>query len=262
MRPFVLVGLALLVALAGCPAPADSDRGTVTPAPLPTTEPPYPAGVSDERVDAETLVDTHARTLATTNYTLLVERRVSIGNRTMSQFERSRRVAVGETRYAGQYGRSVSTPVVPLLTMTVEYWASGDGYAVRQRDEGGTDYLGWSSFGDPIRDVDRSRRLNRTLSTVPVGVADRTEEAVVLTGRQPGAVSDLPAPTFVTDQRNATLTARVTHHGVITDLRYAYDARVDDESVRVTYQVSVTAVGSTTVPRPNWVDRAQNRTLG
>lgn len=261
-RPLVVAVVGLAV-LAGCPAGGSPDAAgdsveTVTPAPVPTTARPLPPGVTGDGVSTPTLVDAHVRRLGATSYTLSVRRRVTTANGTASVFERTRFVAAGAETYAGRYNRTVENPVVVLSTRAVEYWTAGTGYATRHREQGRVVYAAWSTVGRPIRDVDRSRRLARTLATFDLRVTGRTTGAVVVSGRQPGSASTLTTPPFVTDPHNATLTARVTTDGLVTDWRYAYDGHVGQREVRVVHDVQVTDVGTTTVVRPAWVDEVRN----
>lgn len=266
MRPLVVAGVAALVVLAGCPAlgAQQARTETLTPVPLPPTDRPLPPGVTDGGVAPSALVDAHVRRLAATNYTLTVSRRVRLANGTgengtVSVFERVRRVAAGGRTYAGRYGRTAPNPLLPVSTLTVEYWTAGDGYATRHRDAESVVFLGWSPVGEPVDDVDRSRQLERTFSAFDLTVVERTDGGVVLTDGRPGSAPDLPTPPFVSDQHDATLTVRVTADGLVADWRLVYDGSVADRPVRVVYDGSVTAVGATTVGRPDWVDRAQNR---
>jgi hypothetical protein len=69
---------------------------------------------------------------------------------------------------------------------------------------------------------------------------------------------ETPKPKTLSPSRNVTFVGRVTPEGVFTDYRLTY--RVERRDIRI--DISVTAsfeeVGSTTVTRPAWVDRAQS----
>lgn len=264
MSRALAVAVAALAVLAGCPATGgttggDAPTDTVTPAPLPTTAPPAPPGVSAERVDPTTLAAAHADALATTSYTLRVERRVD-GPNGSAVFEQVREVAAGGETYAGRYGYVNVTIDVPMARQSVAYWTGGDGYATVHSRLGRPVSYGWATSGEPIRDVDHSATLERVLGAVDLRVVDRSATAVVLAGRIGGPVSGLPRPPFVTGVRNATVTLRATHAGLVTDWRYGYEARFLERPVRVSYEGTVTEVGTTTVERPDWVDVARNRT--
>jgi hypothetical protein len=255
MRGVVSVTVVVLVALAGCSPVASQGTETITPAPPITTERPSPPGVSVDRIRPSVLVDAHATRLAATNYTLVVERQIRADGATLTTYEHRRRVAAGGDVYAGTYRLAFTNLSTPGAVRSVDYWASGDGFATRDQMAGTVVYRGWSDQGDPIRDIDRSRRLERALAAFPLVVAGRTDEAVVLSGVQPGTAT-VPSPVPGLEvPHNATLTARVTYEGVVTDWRYAYDARRAGVSVRVVYEGHVTDIGTTTVHRPVWVSR-------
>lgn len=59
---------------------------------------------------------------------------------------------------------------------------------------------------------------------------------------------------------NASAWLLVDARGLVHEYRLAYDATRQDEPVRTTVHVEFAGVGSTTVERPAWVERAENET--
>jgi hypothetical protein len=264
------VTLALVVALAaglaGCGAfdPGIGDGGsveTVTPVPVPTTAQPSPPGVTDGTVDPAAVADAHRRTLRATNYTVSTRVRIENGSAALSVFRQTRRVAAGGERYAGEYGRNTSNPPVALSTRSVAYWTGGDGYASRHVEHGRVVYLGWSTTGEPITDVERARAARRVLSALSFTVAERGDDALVLTATGIRDRAALPRPRYVDGVHNVSARVRVGFDGVVSSSRLAYDARFADRRVRVSYETTVTDRGATTVERPAWVDEARNRSV-
>lgn len=259
--PLLAAAAATLVVLAGCPAPAE-DRApadTVTPAPVPTTSVSYPPGVTAGGVAWSALADAHERALNRTSYTLVVRQRIVGENRTIQRTGQRRRVLAGGETYAGQYGRSVSEPPLLRSTRTVQYWTGGDGYAARQLQGERVRYLGWSTAGQPIADVDGSQSIGLTARALEFAVVGPTDGVVrlVVTGSRDAEA--LPTPAYVEDPHNVSGTFRVTADGIVTDWRVAYDARLDEESVRVIREAHVGNRGATTVERPAWVETARNQ---
>lgn len=247
-----------MVVLGGCSGlvGGGSDRGTVTPAPVPTAGETYPPGVSEGSVEPAVLGKAHSRFLARTSYTVVSRQRISGADGTLRWTNRTRRVAAGGDAYAGWFNRTVVDFPAGTLPVTLEYWTNGSVHATRRFVGDEPTFYGWANAPSPIEGVDGSRVLVSTLRAVRVGVVDRPS-GVVLVGsalRRPGL---LPTPPYVTDLRNVSLTARVREDGVVTRWRIAYDATVKNRTVRVVRRTVVTDVGNTTVRRPDWIDTAR-----
>lgn len=248
----VLVGLAVL---AGCGGQAsDGSDPTLTPAPVPTAQ-SFPPGVSDDGVSVSALVAAHENRLLATNFTATVERRVVDANGTVARSRRRHRVAAGGEPYFGQYNRTFLRFGIRRPVDSVAYWSGTDGFAVRFSG-GGSPTLDWSRDRNRSLDVDGSRQLRRSLDVLSTTTVERSGDGVVLAATGASDLSALPGPTYVGDRRNASARVEIDRDGLVTDWRVAYDARLNGRPVRVLTTVRISDVGTTAVPRPEWVDAA------
>jgi hypothetical protein len=253
------VCLLVLAVLAGCgglfgDTPARSP--SLTPAPVPTTDQPFPPGVSEAGVSPAALATAHRNRLLSTNYTMVVRQRVVDANGTIMRSTRRHRVSVGGQPYYGRHNLTLYRFGTRRPVDRLTYWSGADGFATRFSGGSGEPVLYWSTDGNRSIDVDGSAGLTDALETMSFAVADRREAEVVLVGSASGDSQRLPGPSYVGDRRNVSATLVVDIDGLVTDWRVAYDARFDERPVRVVHTVRVTDLGTTTVKRPDWVDAA------
>jgi hypothetical protein len=254
-RSLAAAVLVVLAVLAGCGGPAsDVSDPTLTPAPVPTAQ-QFPPGVSDDGVSASTLVAAHENRLLATNFTATVERRVVDTNGTIARSWRRHRVAAGGEQYFGQYNRTFVRFGIRRPVDSVAYWAGADGFASRFGGDGSAT-LDWSTDRDRALDLDGSRQLRRSLGVLSVAATERRDDGVVLTATGASNPAALPGPAYVEQRRNVSARLDVRRDGLVTDWRVTYDARLDGRPVRVLTTVRISEVGTTTVPRPDWVDAA------
>ncbi|WP_436925125.1 hypothetical protein [Halosimplex amylolyticum] len=256
------VALAVLLSLAGCGGLGGSDSadgGTVTPAPVPTDGAQYPPGIGKDGVAADVVAETHERRMNETNYTFVSRQRVAGPNGTMWVTNRTRRIANDEGAYAGRIDHRVEEFPLGRFAAPIEYWGNESVYASRRILSERTQFHGWSRT-DQTDDLTSLPLIERTLAATELSVVDRPD-GVRLVGRSLREPDRLPSPPYLTDPRNVSLTVRVTDEGMITRWRLAYDATLTNRTVRVTREARLTAIGSTTVRRPDWVDRARAETL-
>ena len=253
-RSLAAAVLVVLAVLAGCGGPAsDVSDPTLTPAPVPTAQ-QFPPGVSDDGVSASTLVAAHESRLLATNFTATVERRIIDANGTVARSWRRHRVAAGGERYFGRYNRTFVRFGIRRPVDSVAYWSGAGGFALRFTGDGSST-LDWSRDRNRSLDIDGSRQLRRSLGVLSTTVTER-DDGVVLAATGASDLSALPGPTYVGDRRNASARIVVQPDGLVTDWQVAYDARFDGRPVRVLTTVRISEVGTTTVPRPDWVDAA------
>ena len=262
----VLVTLA--VALAGCPA--------VGPAATPTPEPrEYPPGVSVEGVvDAATLADAHDRAIKNTSYTLVSNRTVRYANGTVASalFVRlglaADRSFLVRTSTAGPEGPEF----LGRPPASGEFWSNGTVYVRALTRDGETTY---NEFTPPDSYVGTWRYWRATVSfggqesharetiasvfgDVPTEVTGvRTVEGTTvyrLAGR--GTVEGEFSKAGSDAVGNVSLTAEVTGSGLLRRMELSYVTFLGDQSVRVAWTVRYDDVGTTTVSRPAWFDRA------
>lgn len=254
--------LAALVVLAGCGTIAGSDRSiekTVTPAPLPTDGAEFPPGISNSGVAPDVVTDTHERRMSGTNYTFRSRQRVVGPNGTMWVTNRTRRIDNEASAYTGRIDHNVTEFPLGRFSAPIEYWGNDSVYASRRILTDRTSFYGWSRT-DQTDTFASLPLIERTLTATRVSVVSRAG-GVTLVGDSFSDPQKLPSPPYLENPRNGSLTVRVTDRGVVTRWRFAYDATLANETVRVTRRARLTDIGSTVVERPPWVDAARAEML-
>jgi hypothetical protein len=254
------VCLAVLAVLAGCGGLAGDapDRSpSLTPAPVPTTAQPFPPGASDSGVSASTLASAHRTQLESTNYTMVLRQRVVDANGTVVRSTRRHRVAAGGEPYYGRHNLTLYRFGTRRPVDRLTYWSGPNGFATRFSGGSGVPVFYWSTNSSRALDIDRSAELTAIFNALSLAVADRRDDAVVLTGTDANRTRSLPGPSYVSDRHNVSATLMVGFDGVVTDWRLTYDARFNDRPVRVVHTVRIVGVGATTVQRPTWVSTAK-----
>ncbi|MXR39834.1 hypothetical protein GRX01_00460 [Halobaculum sp. WSA2] len=253
--------LALLLVLAGCADAVGSgdDAGgrTVNPAladtPTATPTPPggFPAGVDRGGVTVERVVDAHRTALANGSWTVTFTRTVAgpngtversrartlvNGSRTLSTFERVR----GDDRLGSAHWSNATAGASRRTD-----WEGAVSLEGRPGDPGtptGVDPTGgawlYAAFLDTDPEYAGTESTDGGTVTVLRGKAGRIERA------------GLP------DRTSVRLRARIGADGVVRSLTLRYEVFLGDDPGVVRIEIRTTAVGSTTVPRPEWVDRA------
>lgn len=258
MKRYALLA-ALAVLLAGCSGVISSDaQETVTPAPVPTDELRYPPGVTSDRVVAETLVDAHVRSLATTNYTLTTRQTVRLEDGTLlRQTNQTRAVARNGEAYRGLFAVESNTFRTGQEASEIAFWSNRSIIATRytslaQREP---EFRQWSVEGEaPVTDLADERYLEGYLAGVDVGPTRRTADGgAVLVGTSVRDQSRIIVPLIVREPTNVTLQLRVRYDGVVLAGRVVYDASHNGYPVTVEREMRLTDIGSTTVERPPWV---------
>ncbi|SHG76906.1 DUF7537 family lipoprotein [Halobaculum gomorrense] len=253
------VALALLLVLAGCGAApgGDGDGRTVNPAlantPTAASTPPggFPAGVDRDGVDIERVIDAHRAALANDSWTVTITRTVSGPNGTV---ERSRaRVLVSGSRTLSTVERLRGDD-----RLTSSHWTNATAAASRR--------VGWEGAvrleGHP-NDPGVPAGLDPTggawlyaafLDTDPVYAGTEPTDAgsVTVLRATAGRLERAGLP----DRRKVRLRARIGADGVVRSLTLRYEVFLGGDPGVVRVELRTTAVGSTTVPRPEWVDRA------
>lgn len=246
--------VAILLLLSGCngfsgPGPA----ATVSPADVPEAPTPSAQPWTGDSFDGSQAATTHARTLRNSSYTVnqTIVTRFTNGTTaaryvtraqfsgdgraavTLTQVDRRgadtqrrtvRRFQAGDTRY-----RLVVADGNRTLTVT-----NGTGY-------GAAEYREVLANGGPVA------RVFGYVDTRIVGqyTEDGTQYVDVATVQ----------PVSVPPLSNVTLTATVSERGIIRSYRVTYGVERDGTRLRTVVALSYTAVGTTTVDRPAWVDQ-------
>jgi hypothetical protein len=256
-----VVTLAFL--LAGCSGFVGQDSPeTVTPAAVPTDGAGYPPGVSDDTVVPPALASAHARTLSTTNYTLVTRQLVTDRNGTvLRRSNHTRYVAANNTTYAGHFRQNGTE--LNVFTTRIDYWTNGSIVAAQYDERADRPHrVKWTVRNDgPVSDLSERRTIRGIGEAVDLSVAERTDGGVVLVGTRLRNPDRLITPLFVSDPRNVSVRLRVGHDGTVEALRLAFDAERSGQRVRVTQDIRVTNVGSTTVEKPGWTTNVSQRSV-
>lgn len=246
------VALAMVVLLAGCGSvvgggdrPATDTAETLTPAPVPevtATPVPLPPGLTEGGVaDADRLVDTHRSTLQDASYTLRVRLRVD-----EDLYTRLIRVET-PTRY-------YQHDVIGGTRGNVTQFATGPNVYTRSAFLGVTRYDRLDNAYPP---ESRTVRLSRLFLEVGTAVVFET----TVDGRPAFVVrGTYPAHPETDRLRNVSLRAVVEPTGLIRSLNVSYVRMGARGPENITRSFAYSEVGTTTVERPDWVDREFNAT--
>jgi len=258
--------LVVLVVLAGCSGvtDVDGDTTTLTPAPVPeyqteteTESDGLPPGVAGRGVNnVHYLVRAHRAATTDMSYTWTVER-------------------ITNTSGPGADNSTVTQQVAHVEDEThYDYWTN---HRTVQRG-GRTRYLGnYTEYTDPsgryikYQDTDTNTQYGRSEpepasariteeSTDAIGHyldADHARLAVVLIDGQRYYELRGQNATFATTQpvENYTVTSLIRPDGFVRSITVSYQIGRGDKRRSVTYRYEYTAIGNTTVDRPDWVER-------
>lgn len=275
VTPAAVVVLLLIAGCSAAPALDDTDSATptVTPVDVPADYAYAPGVTTDGVTDPATLAAAHERAIDGTSFRLTANRTVRYANGTLREQLRVD-VALTEDR---TYRASAATrgPAAPVFLgrppANGTYWSDGSVYVRKLTRDGETTY---NEFDVPGSGAGTWRYWTRTVpfggeqatpggfyaslfAAVPTRVTGENTSGSFVTYR---LVDDgPPVDRFqdeVTDVRNVRLVASVRGDGLVTALSLRYDGTVDGATVRVVRTVRYGGVGSTTVARPSWFEKA------
>jgi hypothetical protein len=248
-----VVGLALLVALAGCGAVSPGD----TDAPATTAEATGTDVVTaGQAIDAFDLAESHRDALANDSFTVTSSITVQYANGTaaLRQFGHTRLDPDGD----GVLTRQTATGSDPTqfgapFDGVVERWANESGGVYRLTYENGTTELDESRTArvPRVEQATRWEDVAGLLSALDARHVDGEDgDTVVATG------SDVQVT--YGDPSEVTVTARLSDREHLDSYTVSYRTMRDGTPVQVTRTVRFTNVGETTVEQPFWVEDAQN----
>lgn len=277
-----VAALVIAVVVAGCSGiPWVGDRGggdpVVTPAPGDQASPSAPPGVlSLQVVNPGELGRAHAGAIENRSYALTSNRTVRHANGTVRS-----RLAVDVSLDGDRAFRAaVSTagPDAPVLLgeppAEAVYWSDGTTYLRRLTRDGETTYTEfdppstwvgtWSYWAKTVPFGGRANRpatfYSSLFSAVPASVNGRTTLANTthfrIVNDRDRPFTDRTFPGRVSSVRDLSLVALVDGDGLVRSLELRYSGTIDGEPVRVRHAVRYTDVGTTSVDRPSWYDRA------
>lgn len=274
MRGLLLI---VVVVLAGCNGLVG--ESTTTPGLTPVgdirTEVGYPPGVDESGVvSPEALANTHSDLVSDRSYVLVSNRTVRYENGTLRSRLRVRiDLAENKTFYVRTSTAGHAGPVfLGHPPATGEYWSDGEVYVRYLQRDNESVYntfqppdqftATWEFWTRTVAFGGRSGSSEETIQTVfgavptrITGVETRNGTTVYLLSGT-GATSLAFAPPEVESAENVRLEAAVGADGLVREIRLQYDAVVAGDQVTVERAVIYRDVGSTTVSRPPWFDRA------
>lgn len=258
-----IIGLFLLVALAGCNAPADgTPTNSLSPAPATTTDAPATATDAPERIAPgvttagvaapEVLAEAHRETLTDTSYT--VSRRstrfAANGSALGTNLDVARFDGTGE--YIRDQTTTGNAPLYQLRYERISVWSDGETRFVLRVENGTRAYERQTATPTaPLSPLPR-QYLVETLAgvewtdvrAVPFG---DTRDYYRLTGVRTDAGGAFETVTVLLDER-----------GVIHRYRTEMTAERGSAIARQTVVVRYSALGTTSVESPAWVANARS----
>lgn len=248
-----VVGVALLVALAGCGAVSPGDTAATNT----TAEPTVDGGQSDEQaVDAFDLAEAHRDALGNDSFTATTTITVQYANGTaaLRQFSRTRidpetgAVLLRQTA-GGSDPAQFGVPVDGVL----DWWANESGSVYRVTHENGSvEYSERPSRSVPrVEQATRWEDVAALLSALDArNVNGEDGDTVVATGSDVQVAYGEPS--------EVSVTARLSDSDHLHSYTVSYRATRNGTPVQVTRTVRFTNVGETTVEQPSWVSEAHN----
>lgn len=247
-----VVGVALLVALAGCGAISPGDSGQTEA----TAETTVEGGTGDaQAVDAFEVAESHRDALANQSFTVTATTTVQYANGTapLRLFVRTQADPNAGAVYSQQVadGREPTHFGIPSPG-DIEQWITENASRQRVTYENGT-----TEVADGIRlDVSfieqatRWEALATLLSDGDARVVGGAGDTIVVTGGDTEQVYGEPS------QR--TVTVRLADGEHIDSYTLSYETTRNGTPIQVTRTVRFTNVGETAVKQPSWVSDAQN----
>jgi hypothetical protein len=261
-----LVGLLLVVTLAGCSGLSSPGDPTPTlspaavPTDVPTDRPPrrLAPGVTESGiVDASALAAAHAEVLTGARVTL----RYNYTERALDGALRWRTVTTVRFGDDGRYRYARTDSDANGTARRVERWSDGERVVERQRvGDNTTVEILRDARGDPLApdaalpvDRDDGRGIEAVFDAVPTTVTGRERRNGTTYYRLSGTGPATPNPTAIED---ASLRAVVDGRGLVHRYRLGYTIdRGDGPPGRVVGILRVTDLGETTVRRPGWAEK-------
>lgn len=269
-----VVGLALLLVLAGCGATGLDRGGTprerLTPVSVPDGDRPSVAptvapGVSDAGVyDAFALANAHQNALRNRSYVRMTSTTLADGNGTLRDSSRRLRVTAQGVPYRLSVS-SVSADRYPVSAVFPDLglYYDGDTAFYRVQRDGNVSYRRDTTvpITGPITDRTGRDRLIGLVTAfewrverVEIGLATRYRlRSTNLTAR-----SSLSMPTLLSNPRDAEMRVLLGPDGRVYRYRLTYLADYRNGTASVTRSARWLDAGETTVSEPAWLDRARN----
>ena len=288
-RSILAILLVFSLVFAGCSSvgfgESEPSTATLTPASVPTDEPtptPVPQlapGLKRNNLDVDTLVHAHNTTLQNTSYTRKTVRTARLPNGTLfSQTIATSRVGQNGTISTSFNRTNVRAAIevpknVSLVTDSQEwikkeqavskatYTNNTTQYTERSLRSGelgtlsgyltGTRFIQTAFSGTESRVVDTASHNGTTLYIV-------NSTVLKMPGRGPPGVSASDQDWIFKNLSQANQQALISTSGVVHRYRGNYEIALGNKTLDLTTEIRYTDIGSTTVERPSWYDKASN----
>lgn len=243
-----------------------ASAATTTQTPVPTTTGPpeqlAPGLTRDGVTDASTLAGAHADQVRNDSYTVVVAGTTWNANRSVYwRVDSYARVGAGGSPVLFVWNTSGVPPDVSTLRSDIAIWHNDTQSFARHVDANGTAHYHRSA---PERDVlgstpGRGPAIRSLFGAVNTTVVERIERndttlyRVVSTAQPRSMVSDRP-------RSNYSLSALVDSSGLVHRYRVSYDVHEDGRTLHRSRTWRLSAIGTTTVGEPAWLDDAVNAT--
>lgn len=248
----VVAALCLLAGCSGFEAQGDAaGQETVTPAPVPSLPDEHAEGVSEHGVDAPTIASNHEAALANRSYTTRTRIQWQDGNGSTYADTTAHRVAAGGEAFhvTAEYG--------PLRSddnrTGHELWSDGNRTLLRLHN--GSGEAEYRQLDSPHHvEYPRAHMINTLFRHLQPREVSRTSNGSTVVS---GAIEDpdeSPGLPRFRDERDATMSARITPDGYVDRVAIGFDATVQEDPVEVRITLDVTEVGSTDVSEPGWTE--------
>lgn len=266
MKRTLVIGVVVL-GLLGAAVPASSAIGGSAPvAPssgLPQGTAEFPPGLSEEGVtDPLALVGAHRQTLENTSYALSTTYTYRRPNGTLlAQGTTAMRVAPGAASYFGATSQTTANATRPLGVghYEVEVWANETRAVVaRNLPDAEPSYRQLTRADAPMDPDTQWELLYAVFGTGETAVVGQTER----NGTTLFKVVSVPSSDADSDVPRHEFSALVDSRGVVHSLQTTRRTTVDGGPAIVSRTIRVTGLGTTTVERPPWYQRAVENETG
>ena len=248
------VALTALLLLAGCTGGTPlGGSGSADGHAVSLASVQYPAGVTNESVDAKTVSQGHEAALANRSLTFHLQLNQTVGGNSRSGIIVEKTTGDGSPMWTR--ARMPGASGIPVERVVYQ---RGDKRFERTTVNGNTSYRVTTrppSFGIGAPSPSGSRLVNQTLSIAqftPTRAESVNGTTLVVLTASKSDVSD--AVNGNVSRFDASMT--IDQEGVVHSFQYNVTMNQGGQRMSVSESARLTNIGSTTVPRPNWLDEA------
>lgn len=247
-----------LVLLSGCNGVFDGGGPANTREPYSVPE-RYPPGVTGNgAVRTHELLSNHSNALQGESRTIAESTLVRYENGTLqTRSDVTGRIGPDGNYHAVQRIDGTAPVLLGASEGRIEWWSNGTVGVIAVTINGSTQYHPGVAGREPVRRYDQLYSVFATLDPELAGKRTLDGHEVFVLRANRSSV-DVPFRNRFESVRNASFVAWVDDDGLVRGYRLTYtaDLRKGNATVTVTERLRFRDVGSTTVPRPGWVDEA------